>query len=566
MRFRLFIWFVCVFVSVGEKANAQVPQYAFRVSFSDKKGSLKLSDSASFLSTRALTRRAHRGMVVDTLDIPVSPAYLDSVQNITGGSIHLTSRWMNYCVVIVTDSTRIALLNSKLFIKNTNFVAYYPSGGYHRSSGSNPKFNIETNSLTNAGKATDDTKAYYGATYDQTTMVSGTCLHDQGDDGQGMLIAVLDEGFQGVDLHPGFDSLRKTGRIIDTHDFVHQASSVYNIASLHGTEVLSDMAGYEPGVFVGSAPLATYALYVTEDLDSEQPVEMDDMVAGMERADSIGADVISTSLGYDVFDWTSLSYTNIDGKTTVAAKGTNIATQKGMLVVPTAGNDGSTSFYYTLTPGDADSGLTIGAVDINKKIVGFTGHGPNSSGLLKPDVCALGRGTPILTVNSGNYIIGSADGTSLATPIIAGFAACLWQANPYKLPFDIRTAIINSADSISTPGEQRGYGVPDFCKAYKTVGVKNITAPQENTEWLKVSPNPFSGQIHIDLKNTSTEIIYFELADVTGRIVMTYQWFVTTSEQNVNIATPTFLPQGMYFLRAVTDTKSVTLKLIHAAH
>src|SRR6185437_307558 len=326
------VWCV-VFLSFSVIGLAQQPQYAFRITFADKKGTLSLKDPTAFLSARAISRRSAASITIDSTDLPISPLYLDTVLTTTGGILHTTSRWLNDCVILVTDSSKILGLASKSYVTGITQVAYYPTGLKRPAKAG--KFDLEHKSLSAIAKRTTGSSLYYGNTYNQTTMVNGDYLHDAGFKGQGKLIAVLDAGYIAVDTHPGFDSLRQSGRLVDVHNFTLDTSYVYSYDD-HGTGVLSTMAGYIPGTYVGTAPLAEYALYVTEDDLSEQPIEMDNMVAGAERADSIGADIISTSLGYDLFDDPAynLTYPDIDGKTTVAAKAVNIATQKGILFVP----------------------------------------------------------------------------------------------------------------------------------------------------------------------------------------------------------------------------------------
>ena len=346
-------------------AKALPPQWAFRVTFTNKNGTLPLTNPLAFLSQRALDRRAAQVIGLDSLDLPVSPAYVDSVLTLTGGVLHLTSKWLNECVVLLTDSTQILNLQNKPYISSIKWVAYY-STGLHNKPGPNPKFAMENQP---AGKPTG-LPTYYDLTWNQVHMVNGDCLHDMGFKGQGRLIAVLDVGFQEVDTHFLFDSLRQSGRLLDTFNFVTKVTSVFN-GQYHGAECLSTIAGYVPDSFVGTAPLAMYALYVTEDNNSEQAIEMDNLIAGAERADSLGADVITASLAYNVFDapanvGNDLTYANLDGFSTIASKGVNIAAKKGIVFTAAAGNEGGNAWHYICTPSDADSALTVGAVDPSK--------------------------------------------------------------------------------------------------------------------------------------------------------------------------------------------------------
>ena len=544
-------WILCslLALSLCEPADAQ-PQYAFRISFTDKAGSPPLSNPSAFLSPRALNRRLLQTIPLHITDQPVSPAYMDSVLTITGGKRHVTSKWLNTCVILLDDSSKILLLQNKPYITDISYVAYYQNGIHGQK-----KFEEETHSASSAKFRTTGNPAWYGPTWAQTNMVKGDCLHDAGYLGQGVLIAVLDDGFQYVNTNPGFDSLYTSGRILDKHNFVKADTAVYT-SYFHGTEVLSTMAGYVPNAFVGAAPLAQYALYVTEDQGVEHPIEMDNMIAGMERADSLGADILSSSLGYDVFFspvYYAIPDSQFDGNTTPVAIAANLAAAKGMLLVITAGNEGTNGL---LTPGDADSVLTVGSVDINKTPASNSGYGPNTDGQTKPDVCALGA--------PGYVIIGglnptAVSGTSIATPQIAGFAACLWQATNGRTPYQIKTAIQKSAHVYSTPGVQLGYGIPDFCAAFKALGIDDAKPGADN---LSVYPNPFSNELTISLDTPTNDNLLVQITDVTGKLVFSTVEVLTAGQNNVKVRIPADLSPGVYLCRLILSGEVRTVKLL----
>lgn len=550
---------LCVLVSVlcveTVKANPPSPQYAFRISFTDKQGTVSITNPSAFLSSRALARRTNLGIAIDSADLPISPRYIDSVLTLPGSKLHVVSKWLNDCVILVTDSNQIAPLRLKPFVKSAVFVGYYASG-LHRTTGTNPKFALEQKN--SAGYKPTGTGTFYGATYPQTVMVNGDYLHDDGYKGDGMLIAVMDAGFAGADTHPGFDSLRNSSGILDVHNFVLNNDVIYSYDS-HGMAALSTMAGYWPGTYVGTAPLAQYLLYVTEDNNSEQPIEMDNMLAATERADSMGVDVISVSLGYDEMDGNfSLVYADIDGKSTVAAKAANIATKKGILFVASAGNDGGTPWHYILTPGDADSALTIGAVNTDKTPIAFSGYGPNAAGRVKPDVCDLGYQVSVFTPSGG---LTTEDGTSFSTPQIAGWAACLWEGNKKSTPFMIRTAIIKSADHYTAPETQLGYGVPDFSKALDYLDVEDT--PIDTSKWVQVTPNPFDKEIVVKLNLVKVELVNFSLYDINGRKVYSHSQMTDTwKNPYVTLPIGQMLASGMYMLKVTTGEHVTVEKLI----
>jgi hypothetical protein len=551
------------FVLLVKTAKALPPQYAYRITFTDKKGTASLSNPLLFLSNRAITRRSRMGITVDSTDLPVSPAYIDSVLTLLPGSkLHVTSRWLNDCVVLVTDSNQIAGIKNKHFVKSTAFIAYYPTG-LHKTAIN--KFSLEKNSIINSGTnrgahKTSGSGAYYGVTIDQTKMVNGDFLHDAGYKGQGMLIAIFDAGFIGTNTHIGFDSLRN-GNLLDVHNFVLNTDSIYDYDT-HGTVALSTMAGYMPSKYVGSAPLAQYALYVTEDNNSEQPIEMDNMLAASERADSLGADVISVSLGYDYMDGNfSLMYADIDGITTTGAKAANIATKKGILFVPSAGNDGGTPWHYILSPGDADSALTVGAVYSNGAAVPFSGYGPNAAGRIKPDVCDLGSAVSVFNATTDSDLA-TEDGTSFSTPQIAGWAACLRQANNKALPFAVRNAIIQSADHYSNPDSELGYGIPDFSKAMQLLSI-NDTIPTDTTNWITVSPNPFTSFLTIKLMLATVQYARFYIYDATGRKVFQYGQMIDSWKNSVvQLPIGSSLASGIYFMSVSAGYHRAVVKML----
>lgn len=534
-------------------------QYAFRVSFTNKDGTSDLSNPQSFLSQRAIDRRAVMGIVIDSTDLPVSPDYVDSVLTLTTGKAHMRSRWYNYFVVLLTDSSKILTLQGKPYIKEIELVGYYP-GGLHKPSKNSGKFDSEKIVGSRSVMKTTGSAGYYGSSYGQSAMVNGDYLHDLGRMGQGKLIAVLDEGFKYTNTGPAFDSMNNDGRLKDVYNFEKANTDVYSQFS-HGTRSLSTMAGYIPGVYVGAAPKADYALYVTEVSGSEQPLEMDHLVGATERADSLGADIITISLGYDIFNlpvYYPLTYSDIDGKTTLAARTANMATTKGILFVASAGNEGGGSWNYILTPGDADSAITVGSVDKNKVPAGNSGYGPNSAGRVKPDVCMQGEPASVIEGTGQSF---STLGTSFATPQLAGWAACLMQASGVHTPYQIRTAITQSAHVYNTPGVQLGYGVPNFHYALNLLNVIETPKLPTRNEWMTAGPNPFTQELKLRVYRERKGDLDVTITDMSGRVVHTYHSTVYQGTQSVNIDLA-YLPAGVYMLNAVADEDRMVVKAV----
>jgi hypothetical protein len=532
-------------------------QYAFRVSFVDKQGSPPLSNPQLFLSQRSIDRRIAQGLSVDASDQPVSPDYIDSVLAETGGVLHLTSRWLNHCVVLTNDSTDILLLNGKPYVSGIKHVATYSSGLHNRPSGDNDKYDKFGSEVDLSGLLrTTGSPAFYGTTYNQTQVVNGDHLHDRGYKGQGKLIAVLDEGFSWVNTNRAFDYLRNSGRLVDKYNFVYDSDSVYGYSS-HGTSSLSTIAAYVPDTFVGAAPEAEYALYITEYAGAEQEIELDNMLAATERADSLGADIVTESLGYNLYTnpfYYPFVYADIDGKSSVAAKAANIAASKGIIFVASAGNEGGVGWNYVLTPGDADSAITVGSVSEFKVVAGNSGYGPNAAGRRKPDVCMVGNPAAVLTTGvNANFI----NGTSFATPQLAGWAACLWQSSPSRNAYQIKTAIIESAHAYATPDNHIGYGVPDFKKAQELLGIKGPIVNVNN--WLAASPNPFTKDIFVAIYHDSGDVELM-LAGMDGRTIFVDKRVLNRGTHTLTLTTPE-LATGIYILTVTAGEKKQSIRI-----
>jgi hypothetical protein len=513
------------------QASAQDAQYAFRVFFKDKNETTNtLSNPLAYLSQRALDRRTKYGIDVDSTDLPVVKTYIDSVLLLTDGVLHLSSRWQNSCVILLEDSTNILALQNISFVKSSKPVAYY-SNGLHQRPGI-------YDSVNTGNKPTDFDENFYGAAWTQIHLCDGEYLHQHGKMGEGILIAVIDVGFTGVNTVHAFDSMFQQGRLMDTWNYIYDTAHVFGYGD-HGRQVLSCMASYIPETHVGTAPKAMYALYATDDLISEQAIEEDNFVAATERADSLGADLISTSLGYNYFEnpADSYNYSDLDGNTTLSATAANMATRKGIMVVASAGNEGNNSWQHILTPGDADSAMTIGSVNDQKVHAISSGKGPNAAGVLKPNVSAMGVSASVISAAGS---VNTQTGTSYATPILAGLTACLMQTDPSLFPLEIRSLIESVSDSFATPTNSIGNGVPDFKKAYDQItGVEEITRVKDAFD---VYPNPAREKVFISAKNYNG-ILSFAIYDLQGRIVQ--QGKVKTNE-SIAIST---LREGMYFLK-----------------
>lgn len=531
-------------------------QFAYAVYFRDKQGSLSFSDSSRFLSARALQRRAVQSIRIDSSDLPVSQAYVDSVMRISNGVLHGKSKWLNLCVVLITDTNSLVTLRAKSYITRVQLVGSYATRLHNRQTNTegNPKWK---NSIR--AKSTAFNAGYFGGTWAQTQLVKGQYLHEKGFAGKGKHIAVFDGGFTAVNTHRGFDSLRFQNRIIDVHNFVLDTNTVYTYDD-HGMAALSTMAANVVDTFVGAAPQAQYALYVTEDGQSEQLIELYNFLLATERCDSIGIDVISCSLGYNTFDNPDddlVFSRDCDGRTTVAAKAVNMASAKGMIVVTSAGNDGLSPWGKVLTPGDADSALTIGSVTGNGSEVYSSGKGPNASGVVKPDVCALGELSAVLTLSG----YGQRAGTSFATPQIAGWVASIWGAIPTVKASVIRKAIRSCASQYNSPTAQMGYGIPDM----QCVGIQlailqgSDTSNLYNDITLPFQPNR---AIFLDVKAQQATQLQYVLCDITGRVLGHQILPIAEGKQRLIISDVADFPTGMYILSAQMGQEKRVFKII----
>jgi hypothetical protein len=537
-------------------ASAQAAQFAYRVSFHDKVGAPALSAASDWLSARSLARRQRFSIPLDSTDRPVSPYYVDTVLQISGGKFHNSSRWLNQCVVLTTDTSWLPAIRAKVWVKDVAWVGYFQHG-LHRvkplQTGSPKSEKVSPAPAFSTAKKSGNV-SYYGASFPQTDLVHGDTLHDQGYRGAGKLIALLDAGYLGADQQPGFDSVRTQGRLLETFDFVHDSSFVYAF-DVHGADCLSTMAGLMPGNYVGTAPDASYALYVTDDVAfTDALYEMDNLVAGMERADSLGADIISASLGYNTFTSPypfSLSKSELDGASTLVSRAVNLATAKGILYVASAGNEGGNNWNFLTAPGDADSALTVGAVTPSGAGAGFSSPGPNAAGRVKPDVCLQGAPATVLAGAGG---IANASGTSFSTPQAAGYAACLMQAFPTLPPAFFRETFAQIASLYPDSNAKLGYGIPDFRKAQRMLQ-RYI---QDTSRSLRIYPNPFSDYITLSPVPANARL-EARLFDVQGRSLGVT---LVRRGYTAELRASGVLSRGVYFLEISLDGARSLHKLL----
>jgi hypothetical protein len=448
----------CCFFSIP--GQAQFSRYIIRLK--DKATNpYTLNNPAAYLTNRAIQRRTRYGIVIDSLDLPVTPRYIDSIRLAGAVTILNTSKWLNQVAIQTNDAAALTKINGFAFVAGFNALGANFIQPVNKVLDP-PYLNQPILPATPAGL---NDYYNYGQSYGQVHIHQGEFLHNHGFRGEGMQLAILDAGFFHYLSLPTFDSMRNNGQVLGTWDFVAGNASVDEDHS-HGTQCLSTIAANMPGVFMGTAPKTSFYLYRTEDVGSEYPIEEQNWAAGAEKADSLGVDICSVSLGYNIFDngIFNHTYADMNGNTTIISRAADFAAKKGMLVVAAAGNDGSNSWHYIAAPADADSILAVGAVSTSGAIGSFSSFGPSSDGQIKPAVAAVGSGAVIVNVANGQPTLGN--GTSYACPNMAGLATCLWQAFPEVDNMAIIDALQKSATRATNPDDRVGYGIPDTKKAF----------------------------------------------------------------------------------------------------
>lgn len=433
------------------------------VTFKDKEGTgYTVDHPEDFLSPRAIAKRAKFRIDITEQDLPVSEVYVRQLLAIDTNMVVMTrSKWLNGVTVYTTTEDIREKIVGLPFVTGCECTAKlkteetftYPKSTYR------PPAKTET--VLPIVKGKDLNYAYSAA---QTALNSAHWLHRLGAHGEGMVICVLDAGFKNADEIPHFEAMRKEGRLLGTKNFVFPGRTVFN-AGTHGTMALSCIGGYKEDEMIGTAPKASFYLAKTEDERSENKIEEDNWVAGIEWADSLGCDVLNSSLGYSKFDneEQSYKYKDMNGRVSRATRAADIAASKGMLICVSAGNEGNNDWRYLTAPADAVNIITVGATTVTGTPVNFSSYGPTSDSRVKPDADAVGLNS-ILASAEGETDIAS--GTSFSSPTLCGMVACLWQLFPEKTNLEIIEAVRESGHIHNAPTDKMGYGVTNFLSAY----------------------------------------------------------------------------------------------------
>lgn len=507
--------------------------------------SAALANPITILTQEAIDRKQAHNTPIDARDVPLNETQKAQINAATGITVLAKSKWLNAVYVRGTENNINSLLNLPFVID----IEFADKSLNRTTSGrqfTNDKFEVENELQSRV--------IYnYGTATNQTEMIAADYLHENDFIGDNITVAFMDNGYPGVLTNPAYANLRNEGRLLGYYDFAARVENPNGNGS-HGAVTFSDAAGFLDGQFVGTAPGASYYLYITEDSD-ESPAEEAYWVEALERADSLGVYVTNTSLGYQDFDNPAFDHTyqDLDGQTTIAARGANAAFDKGMINVTSAGNDGYPgSFGYVATPGDAPGSFTIGSVNSSGDPSGFSSYGPTVDGRIKPDVVAQGTNAAVVD-QYGN--VTTSNGTSFSSPIIAGAVASLWSAVPNLSNEVITQAIRESASRYNNPTDKMGYGIPNFEEALDALLLLSVEEQLQDTQFA-LYPNPVSSFINISFPKNA-DSAEFSMFNVLGEKIL--QTNITNLRNSIDVSG---LPSGMYICSITSNNKTTSYKII----
>lgn len=541
---------------VGSEAKTQIAPGFYYVQFTDKQNSpFSTSNPSAYLSQRAIERRQKQSISISEQDLPVNPHYIDSVLQLGNIDLWYATKWFNGIVIQSFDTQALAQIKNLSFV-DTNQSKISTARMVSGSPQTPKALYLSEYDKEFASESAFEDKLFstidYGVADTQNKMIDVHILHELSYTGNTIRIAVLDAGFAGADTVEALSSALNNQQIVAQRDLVARGDINF-LESSHGTFVLSTMAANLPGKLVGTAPDAEYILVRTEDAPTEYIVEEYNWIAGAEFADSLGADIVNTSLGYTTFDDSTQNHKliDMDGFTTPISRALNIAASKGMLMVSSAGNAGGGDWNFVGAPADAPSCLTVGAVNSVRELSFFSSRGPNSLGKLKPNICAMGEGVSVLSFSGDG--LRSINGTSFSSPIIAGAAACLWQALPNLNANQLFSLIESHGDRYLSPNFDYGYGIPSFANAYYNyTGIEEKTLHENHFTY----PNPASNELHIfNPFNDNAEVFLYSV----NSILYKQTKLLANEKQVLNVSD---LPVGVYIISIQTTSAMKTEKCI----
>ena len=539
----LFLSIVSVLFLQSFHTNAQ--DY-FWVAFTDKNNSdFSLSAPEKYLSERAIERRARQNILIDSLDLPVNSNYISGVLKLGVELVH-ASKWLNGITVkSEIDSFSMQVLELA-YVKEVQRTKPKPQ--------TKSTFNKFQENEVNDYNPIDS--SFYGKSVYQTGIMNGQFLHNQNYLGQGLQIAILDAGFLNANKYNAFDSLWANNQILGTKDFVNPNSDIFS-THYHGMSVLSCLGGNIPGQLIGTAPKASYWLLRSEDAGTEYIIEEDNWVVAAEFADSAGIDIINSSLGYtDFYDAsTNHTYADMDGKTTRITRGANIAASRGILVFSSAGNEGNKTWKYISAPADGENVIAVGAVNKDSIPAPFTSHGPAFGGKTKPNLAAIGENT-YLQLSSGN--LGYSNGTSFSSPVMAGMAACLWQAFPDATSMEVKQILEISGQIYEKPDILMGFGIPDMKKAHFLL-MNSSTSFKNNVKHWKAYPNPVNDFLILQKNGINfQDKINIEIYSIEGKLLQKWE---KQDASRIELYNLNPLPNGILLLKISWANSSETIKI-----
>jgi hypothetical protein len=520
-------------------------QNRYFVYLKDKSNStFSISAPEKFLSKRSIDRRKNQNIAINSLDIPVNLNYINQLKT-AGAKIIGTSKWLN-AVLIETNPEILAKISKLDFVKNID-------GNQDIRGAKVATISKMTGTIDKFGSYEEFN---YGNSLNQIQQLGVDEMHKKGFTGKGVLVAVFDAGFDKAQTMDAFKHLFSTKKIVKTYDFVSNDTTVFE-SHWHGTAAMSCIGAKLNAQLVGTAPDADFALYKTEDVGSETRIEEVYWLFAAENADSLGVDVINSSLGYYSFDNPSTDYKfeDLNGDKTISARAADYAVARGIIVVNSAGNEGNNSWNHIVTPADADSVISVGAVDAIGNTVGFSSPGPNAKNTLKPEVSARGSQT---TVAISNPNASSSSGTSFSSPLIAGMVASLKQQFPQYSAMKIRELLIKSASKYETPDNKIGYGIPSYKRFVELA--QNLLAIENYSEETVIFPNPINNEQAIKIKINGIEISdnqQIEVFDLNGRRI--FENTITMDEFRTNLSK---FGSGTYSIKVQVADKMHTKRFI----
>lgn len=542
--------FFIVVVMVSE-SQAQFTRFIIRLK--DKGATtFTLANPSAYLSSRAISRRTKYSIAVDSTDLPVPSSYITQIENIPGVSVLNSSRWLNAITIDTTDPGALAAVNALPFVQSSSGIAARIPTVSPGKKNKEPEIIPLSPSQGRVQGIEGDFFNYGAGSLAEIHLQKGEFLHNIGLRGQNMQIAILDGGFQNYDTLKAMDSLVANGQVLSTWDFVDRELSVVE-DHWHGMMCLSTIGANIPGQFVGKAPKASFHLFRTENTSSEYPIEEFNWVCGAERADSAGADIISSSVGYNFFDNAALdhTYNDMNGHTTICTIGADLGAKKGLIIFQSAGNEGNNGWHYLIAPADGDSVVAVGAVNAAGTVWTGSSYGPSFDGRIKPDMASVGLNA--MVQGTGNNI-GVGTGTSFACPNMAGLGTCLWQGFPEFNNMRVIRALKEAGSKFSSPDDRIGYGIPDMKAAFTSLLIEyatsnaSVNACNVTLNWSSKDVDAMKYEVQRKAPGDADYIKVGDVNPLVGTVLANHSYQFTNTLTNVAAGTVS------YRIRQIIDT------------